>query len=277
MTGRLACFGVVGRSFQLFLLLFNSLFRLWLVSSLVWLALNTAVLSGLAWIVEAARPGFAPVLPPWLPQAVESIFGAGLAGLVFVPFSMLLLRRVVREDPLPGNPLRLFLVARTWRFFAYGLALSLVYMLLTAGVAVALAEIRGSFTPGTAPAWAAVCVLALAAVWVMSRLAPLGLVFPAVALEVPAGFLRAWRLGRGQAWRMLFIQALVWAPSQLAATVLQEYARPYLEADALFSYAVGMGFMAFSLLLTLSLPTIALALIYKELDTPSTDLPYTTA
>ena len=76
---------------------------------------------------------------------------------------------------------------------------------------------------------------------------------------------------------MLFIQALVWAPSQLAATVLQEYARPYLEANALFTYAIGMSFMAFSLLLTLSLPTIALAFIYKDLDPPSADQPSTTA
>ena len=277
MAARLACWRIVARSFQLFLLLFNRLLSLWLVSSLVWLAGNTAVLLGLAWMFESAgEPGLAPAWPAWLPPTVEGVLGAGVAGAVFVPFSILLFRRVARDEPLPRNPLPLFLAARTWRFCAYGLALSLFYLLLTAGLAVALAELRERLTPGAGASWAVVCALGLAALWAMSRLAPLGLVFPAVALGDPAGFPRAWRLGRAQAWRVLFIQVLVWTPSQLAATALQEYARTYLEGGV-FSYGVGMGFMAFSLMLTLSLPTIALALIYRDLTRPPANAASTVA
>jgi len=267
MAARLACFGIAARSFQLFLSLSNRILITGLVTGLVWLVANTAVLFGLPWMFGRLSAG--SDLPAgwtgWLPQALEGALGAGVAGVVFVPFSILLFLRVVRGEPVPRNPLPLFLTARTWRFFAYGLALSACYLLVMAGLAVALAGLRARLAPDAAASWAGLCVLALAALWVFSRLAPLGLVLPAVALDEPAGFTRAWRLGGGQAWRVFFIQVLVWAPSQLAAAALQEYARPYLEDGALLSYGIGMGFSAFGLLLTLSLPTIALALVYREL------------
>lgn len=107
------------------------------------------------------------------------------------------------------------------RFLLYTAALYLVSLLLMAAIIAAVAGGIGAGMASNGAALGAVLAAGIASVLVWLVSARLALLFPAAALGTPLSPLAAWRLMRGNSWRLIGCGFLTCAPFVFAvATVL---------------------------------------------------------
>lgn len=108
---------------------------------------------------------------------------------------------------------------REARFFSWVVTLWIVYLVVWwLGLLIA-----GNVSPrGSLPAWFDLIEFAasIPALYVVARLS---LVFPATAIDRPAGFKWAWRTSRGNGWRLVVVVAVMpWLVSHLVGLLYRE-------------------------------------------------------
>ncbi len=152
-------------------------------------------------------------------------------------------RVLLGPDGLPaGFPLALG--RREGRFFVRMIGVLLLMLMLF----VFAMNILGSALPAGSPGAAAIgyiglLVLALGDFYLASRL---WLLLPATAVDARTSFVHAWRLGRGNGWRI----ALTWIGALLPVTLIRfAILLPTMHTEsALLYYAAGMATYALGLL-----------------------------
>lgn len=192
--------------------------RLGLLLELGWLPLlallAAALLPGL--LDGRMAPAALPSAGDWLPELVDGV----VAVLALNAFAV----RWHRAMLFPSAhtiPRHVFL--RAWgRFLLYTLILYIAAAGLVAGVLVSgtsSGALAGTRLPADAATGAVVAAVALGiALWLAA--ARCALLFPAAAAERPFGWAEAWRLMRGNTWRLIGCSLLVGVPFVTAVVLL---------------------------------------------------------
>jgi hypothetical protein len=193
--------------------------RLGLLLELGWLPLlallAAALLPGL--LDGRIAPAALPSANDWLPELVDGI----VAVLALNAFAVRW-HRAMLFPPAHTIPRRVFL--RAWaRFLLYTLILYLAAAGLVAGVLVSgtsSGALAGTRLPADAATGVVTAVAVALGVALWLATARCALLFPAAAAERPFGWAEAWRLMRGNTWRLIGCSLLVGVPFATALVLL---------------------------------------------------------